>query len=124
MRKAGRDRGSRALRVRSLDLSGVDACARHPCSRVGAQNAPVAPGLQTLFDEARVKLIGILLIIFGTLMLVYGGIRYNRQESVLEIGSVQVTAERHHEILIPPIIGIVTIVGGIVLVVADVRTRA
>ena len=69
------------------------------------------------------KLIGILLIILGVLALAYGGIRYTRQEPVLSIGTLQATTERHHEILIPPVVGIVAIVGGIVLVVTDVRTR-
>ena len=69
------------------------------------------------------KLIGILLVAFGVIALVYGGIRYSTREKVLQIGSLQATTERHHEIPLPPIVGITAIVGGIVLVVADVRMR-
>jgi uncharacterized membrane protein YidH (DUF202 family) len=71
-----------------------------------------------------VRLVGILLVIFGVLALAYGGIRYTTHEKVLDIGPLQATTERHHEIPLPPIIGIASIVGGIVLVAASARTRA
>ena len=67
------------------------------------------------------RLVGILLMIFGVLALAYGGIRYTTHEKVLDIGPLQATTERHHEILLPPIIGIASIVGGIVLVAAKTR---
>ena len=69
------------------------------------------------------KLVGILLIVFGVLALAYQGIRYTTHEKVLDLGSVQATTERHHEIRLPPILGIASIVGGVVLVAAGTRTR-
>ena len=73
--------------------------------------------------EVRVKLIGILLIAFGIVALVVGGIRYTKTEQVLKIGPIEATEEKHKEIPLPPVLGIISIVGGIVLVVADSRTR-
>ena len=69
------------------------------------------------------RLVGILLIIFGVLALAYGGIRYTTREKVVDIGSVQVTTERHHEIPLPAIVGIAATIGGIVIVAAASRTH-
>jgi len=72
-----------------------------------------------------VKLIGVLLIVFGVVALAVGGIGYTKREKVLDIGPLQATTEEHKTIPIPPIAGIAAIVGGAVLVFADRRrTRA
>jgi uncharacterized membrane protein YidH (DUF202 family) len=73
--------------------------------------------------EVAVKLIGVLLIVLGIVALVMGGIRYTTREKVLDIGPIEATADKHHEIPISPIVGIASVVGGIVLVVAGGRTR-
>ena len=69
------------------------------------------------------KLIGVLLIVFGIVAMVLGGIRYTTREKVLDIGPIEATADKHHEIPISPIVGIASVVGGIVLVVVGSRTR-
>ncbi len=69
------------------------------------------------------RIVGILLIIFGVLALAYGGIRYTQREKVLEIGPLQATTEKHHEIPLSPIVGIASIVGGAVLAAASTRTN-
>jgi uncharacterized membrane protein YidH (DUF202 family) len=71
-----------------------------------------------------VKLIGVLLIVFGVVALAVGGVRYTKREKVLDIGPLQATTEKHETIPISPIVGIAAIVGGAVLVFADrSRTR-
>src|SRR5437870_2128200 len=52
--------------------------------------------------EAYVKLIGVLLIVFGVVALALGGIRYTTREKVLDIGPVEATTEKHHEIPLSP----------------------
>ena len=74
--------------------------------------------------EAPVKLIGVGLIILGIVALVMGGIRYTTREKVLDIGPIEATADKHHEIPLSPIVGIASIGAGIALVVAGSRTRA
>ena len=69
------------------------------------------------------KLIGVLLIVFGIVAMVLGGIRYTTREKVLDIGPIEATADKHHEIPLSPIVGIASVVGGIVLVVVGSRTR-
>ena len=73
--------------------------------------------------EVPVKLIGVLLIVLGIVALAMGGIRYTTREKVLDIGPIEATADKHHEIPLSPIVGIASLVGGIVLVVAGSRTR-
>jgi uncharacterized membrane protein YidH (DUF202 family) len=70
-----------------------------------------------------VKLIGVLLIVFGVVALAVGGIRYTTREKVLDIGPVQATTEKDHLIPLSPIAGVAAIAGGIALVVVGSRTR-
>ncbi len=67
---------------------------------------------------------GILLIVLGALALAYQGINYTRQKQVLDVGSLQVTTETHERIPLPPILGGLAVVGGIVLLVAGARNKA
>ena len=61
--------------------------------------------------------IGILLIVFGVLALVYQGFTYTHQEKVLDVGPIHATAEKHDRISIPPVLGALTLAGGIALIV-------
>jgi hypothetical protein len=75
-------------------------------------------------DMKPIMLGGILLIILGVLALAYQGISYTRQEKVLDIGPIHATAEKHERIPLPPILGGLMLVGGVVLLVAGSRQRA
>jgi len=70
-----------------------------------------------------VKLIGVLLIVFGVVALAIGGFSYTKREKVLDIGPIQATTETQKTVPISPIVGIAAVAGGIVLVVAGSRTR-
>ena len=83
----------------------------------------LAPAVHLVRQEVCVKLIGALLIVFGIVALVIGGIRYTTREKVLDIGPIEATTEKHHEIPLSPIAGIAAVAGGIALVVAGSRTR-
>jgi hypothetical protein len=61
--------------------------------------------------------VGILLIVVGALALAYQGIDYTREKKVLDVGSVHIATKTHEEIPIPPILGGLALVGGIVLLV-------
>jgi hypothetical protein len=66
---------------------------------------------------------GIVLIVLGALALAYQGINYTREKQVLDVGSLQVTTETHERIPLPPILGGLAVVGGIVLLVAGTRNK-
>lgn len=70
------------------------------------------------------KLIGILLIVFGVVALALGGITYTKREKVLDIGPIKATADHEKTIPLSPIVGIVSLAGGVVLLVAGTKTRA
>lgn len=67
--------------------------------------------------------IGIVLIVLGALALAYQGISYTRTEKVLDLGPLQATTETQQRIPVPPILGGIAIIGGVVLLVAGARRR-
>ncbi len=67
------------------------------------------------------KTIGIVLVIIGVLALIYGGINYNKNRTVLEVGSMKVTATEHKSIPVPAIVGVVVLLGGAGLLVMGSR---
>jgi hypothetical protein len=69
------------------------------------------------------KLIGMLLIVFGIVALVLGGISYIDRDKVVDVGPLEVTTEQRRTIPLSPIVGIASLVGGIALVAAGSRTR-
>lgn len=64
------------------------------------------------------KAIGFALAILGVLALVYGGISYSRQRTVLEVGSITATATEQKNIPLSPIIGGIALISGMVLLLA------
>jgi hypothetical protein len=65
--------------------------------------------------------VGIVLIVLGGLVLAYQGINYTRDKNVLDVGSVHITAETQEHIPVPPILGGLAIVGGIVVLVMGAK---
>jgi hypothetical protein len=63
------------------------------------------------------KIVGVALVILGIVALVYGGIGYTRQTTILDVGGLKATATEHKTIPIAPVAGGIALVGGIVLLV-------
>jgi len=68
--------------------------------------------------------VGIVLIVLGGLMFAYQGISYTRERKVLDVGSVHATTEAHERIPVPPVLGGLAIVGGVVLLVVGASNRS
>lgn len=66
-------------------------------------------------------IIGIILIAIGIIALAYGGFSYTTREKVIDAGPLQVSADRHKTIPLPPLLGGICLVGGIILVLAGNR---
>lgn len=62
-------------------------------------------------------LIGIILIVVGIVAFAYQGITYTTREKVVDLGPIQVTADKTKTFPLPPIVGGIALVGGIVLLV-------
>ena len=66
---------------------------------------------------------GALLIVLGLVGLLYGGFSYVKRDKILDIGPIQATKTETKTIPLPPIIGAVALIAGILLVIAP-QTRA
>jgi hypothetical protein len=61
------------------------------------------------------KILGFVLVVFGIFALAYGGISYNRQRTVLDVGPFKATATEQKNVPFSPFVGGIALIGGIVL---------
>jgi hypothetical protein len=66
-------------------------------------------------------IIGVVLIVLGLLALAYQGVTYTTKEKVVDIGPLKVEAEREKTVPLPPVLGGVAVVAGLVLVIVGAR---
>jgi|UniRef100_UPI00378405F5 hypothetical protein len=66
-------------------------------------------------------IVGILLIILGVIAFAYQGFTYTTTEKAIDLGPIQVTAEKEHTFPLPPVVGAIAIVGGIFLLATSGR---
>lgn len=66
-------------------------------------------------------LIGIVLIVLGTLALVYQGFSYTTKEKAVDLGKVEIMADKQRTVSLPPVLGGIAVVAGIALVVFGAR---
>ena len=65
---------------------------------------------------------GILFIVLGAVLLAYQGITYTEEEEVFKAGPITATAEKERTIPISPILGALSLAGGVVLLVMGKRS--
>lgn len=61
------------------------------------------------------KTFAFVLIGLGIIMMIYTGFNYVSTEKVVDLGPIEINAEKNHPVKWSPIVGIVLIVGGIVV---------
>jgi hypothetical protein len=66
-------------------------------------------------------ILGIILIVLGGVALAYQGITYTTNEKVVDLGPLKVEAKREKTIPLPPILGGIALVVGVVLLLASGR---
>jgi hypothetical protein len=66
-------------------------------------------------------LLGVILLVAGLAGLAWPVLSYTTTEKVVDIGPVEVTAEREKNVLVPPIVGGLAAVAGLVIIVAGSR---
>jgi len=62
--------------------------------------------------------------VIGLVSLLMGGFRWSEQKTVVDIGPLKATTEEHKTLPIPPVVGALALVGGIVVLIVPVRRRA
>lgn len=65
------------------------------------------------------KIAGILLLVLGTLGLIYGGVRIAYPDKVIDAGPLQVSVTKHKSFPVSPILGVIAVIGGVGLILAD-----
>ncbi|HEY2823669.1 MAG TPA: hypothetical protein VGJ06_21680 [Candidatus Acidoferrum sp.] len=65
------------------------------------------------------KPLGLILVVLGVLALMYQGFTYTTHKKVLDVGPIQATKEEHHSVPLPPILGALALIGGVVILVSD-----
>lgn len=68
--------------------------------------------------------IGMVLIIIGAVMLIWSGFTYTKKEKVLDVGPIEISADKKESVNWPPYLGGLLLIGGIVvLVTSSKKTR-
>ena len=58
------------------------------------------------------KIAGIILIVAGVIALVYGGFTYTTTKKAVDMGPLQINTKQNHTVPMPPVLGVIAIVGG------------
>lgn len=69
------------------------------------------------------RLLGVLLIVAGTLAIVYGGFSYTKQRTVLDVGPIEAKVDERKSVPIPPLVGSGALLAGLAIVLTA-RRRA
>jgi uncharacterized membrane protein HdeD (DUF308 family) len=86
-----------------------------PTLAVGAHHAILERGLM--------KIAGIILIVLGILALVYQNFSYTDTKQVAKLGSIEIQNHETHDIPVPPVVGAVCIVAGVVVLIIGGRGK-
>jgi uncharacterized membrane protein YdcZ (DUF606 family) len=66
-------------------------------------------------------LAGIVFLVVGILALAYQGVTYTTHKKVLDVGPLKATKAEKHEIPLPPVLGCLALVGGVVLLATGAK---
>lgn len=69
------------------------------------------------------RVIGLVLVIVGLVSLLWGGISWTRERTVVDIGPIEARTEERETIPLPPILGGLALAAGAVLLLVRERSR-
>ena len=69
------------------------------------------------------RIAGFVLIAIGLIGLLWGGLSWTQEKTVADLGPVDIRAEERESLPVPPIVGGIALVAGIVLLVVPARRR-
>ena len=67
------------------------------------------------------RIVGLVLVVVGIAALLFGGVFWTDRDTVIDAGPLEVTTAQREGVRVPPIVGIIALVGGVVLLVAPGR---
>lgn len=62
------------------------------------------------------KLVGLVLVILGVAGLAYGGLSWTSREKIVDAGPIEITADKTERMPLPPLVGGLLLVAGVVLI--------
>ncbi len=65
------------------------------------------------------RIIGIILIVLGASMLIWTGFTYTKKEKIIDVGPIEISADRQKMVNWPPYLGGILFIGGIVIVLSS-----
>jgi hypothetical protein len=65
---------------------------------------------------------GIVLIVLGLIGVIWGGFSYTTREKAFDAGPIHVTHDKEHNVFVPPLVGAVVLVSGVLLLVAGKKS--
>lgn len=69
------------------------------------------------------RIVGLVLVIVGLISLLWGGISWTREKTIVDIGPIEARSQERETIPLPPIVGGIALVAGAILLVVRERTR-
>ena len=70
------------------------------------------------------RIIGLVLVIIGLVSLLWGGISWTHEKTVVDIGPIQARSQERETIPLPPILGGIALAAGALLLFIPSRSRA
>ena len=70
------------------------------------------------------KALGIVLVVFGLVALIYGGFTYTKREKVVDVGPIEASVDKKERVPLSPVVGGVALAAGVLLLVAGRRRTA
>ncbi len=74
-------------------------------------------------NVAPARIVGTILVVIGIIGLVWGGISWTREETIVDLGPIEAEAETRETIPVGPVVGGIALVAGVVLLVIPARRR-
>jgi hypothetical protein len=65
--------------------------------------------------------LAVVLIIIGVIAIAYGGFNFTTKEKVAEVGPLKLEKDKTHSVPLPPVLGVLALVGGVALLVVSRR---
>ncbi len=69
------------------------------------------------------RIVGLILVVIGLVGLLWGGVFWTRERTVVDIGPIEAKAQEREGVPISPIVGGLVLVAGVVLMIVPSRRK-
>ena len=69
------------------------------------------------------RIVGLVLVALGIVALAWGGVFWTDRDTIVDAGPIEITSEQREGFRVPPVVGVIAVIGGIALLVVPSRRR-